>query len=303
MHGIVTAMTTRRNFITGSAALFASGCIPLDASQSVRVASQFRIIEAAAGGTLGVAIRNTATGQTTSYNGNALFPHCSSFKMSLAALVLLQDQRGIVSADERVTWTEDDLMFVSPFTTRRLKDGATLRELAEFTQKYSDNAAANILLKRFGGPQKLTAFWRALGDSVSRLDRTEPVLNNVPVGEQRDTTSANAMAGTLTAILFGDTLSQANRDTLKQWMVDTPTGRDRVRKGLPSTWVAGDKTGTSLWPGMGSVYVDIGFVEPVGHAPLTFAVYYRARDTHTGMDPAALNVFAEVGRALTRIVK
>lgn len=296
-------MITRRNFVTGSAALLASGCIPLDAAQNVRAASQFRIIEAAAGGTLGVAIRNTATGQTASYNGTALFPHCSSFKMSLAALVLLQDQRGIVSADERVMWTEDDLMFVSPFTTRRLKDGATLRELAEFTQKYSDNAAANILLKRFGGPQKLTDFWRALGDQTSRLDRTEPALNNVPVGEQRDTTSANAMAGTLSAILFGDTLSQANRDMLKQWMVDTPTGRDRVRKGLPATWIAGDKTGTSLAPGMGSVYVDIGFVEPVGRPPLTFAAYYRARDTHAGMEPAALNVLAEVGRALTRIAQ
>ena len=262
-----------------------------------------RIIEAAAvGGTLGVAIHDSATGLLASHRGDMRFGHCSSFKLSLAALVLQLDDAGELNADERVMWTKDDLMFVSPFTTKRLEEGATLRELAEFTQKYSDNAAANILLKRLGGPERLTQFWRSLGDQTSRLDRLEPALNNVPIGEERDTTTPRAMAQSVAQMLYGDTLHQSSRDTLKQWMADTATGKDRVRKTLPPTWRSGDKTGTSIWPGMGSLYVDIGFAEPAGHAPLTFAAYFRSPETHDGMDPAALDVLAQVGSAMTRMV-
>ncbi|MEE4206375.1 MAG: class A beta-lactamase, partial [Erythrobacter sp.] len=85
---------------------------------------------------------------------------------------------------------------------------------------------------------------------------------------------------------------------LKQWMIDTPTGARRVRAGLPEGWVAGDKTGTSIWPGMGSLYVDIGFVEPPEHPPITFATYYRARETHDGMDPASEAALASVGEVI-----
>ena len=186
----------RRAFLGGSLALGVSGCIPPDQSPLGRLAAQLRIIEAAADGTLGAEIFDTGSELSVGINQGRRFGHCSSFKLSLAAMVLARDASGALDADRRVTWSEDDLMFVSPFTTRRLEEGATLRELAEFTQKYSDNAAANILLHELGGPEALTAFWRSIGDEVSRLDRTEPALNNVPVTEIRDTTTPAAMART-----------------------------------------------------------------------------------------------------------
>lgn len=296
-------MPDRRQFLAGSSAVLASACVPLDTGVTGRITSRLRIIEASAQGTLGAAILDTGTGAITAYNGDMRFGHCSSFKLSLAAMVLQLNAAGTIDADEQIRWSESDLMFVSPFTTRRLEQGASLRELAEFTQKYSDNAAANILLKRLGGPERLTQFWRSLGDQTSRLDRLEPELGNVPPGEMRDTTTPRAMAQTLAAILYGDALPETSRNTLKQWMVDTPTGLDRVRKGLPNTWRAGDKTGTSIWPGMGSLYVDIGFAEPPSGNPLTFAAYYRARDTHTGMDPASLNVLAQIGRVIQSVAR
>ena len=262
-----------------------------------------RIIEAAAGGTLGVSIRNVASGQTLGYKADQLFGHCSSFKLSLAALVFWLDQTGEIDASERLRWTQEDLMSVSPFTTKRLGEGATVLELAESAQKYSDNAAANMLLAYSGGPdlngrEVLTRFWRSLGDQTSRLDRTEPSLNIVPPGEVRDTTSPAAMALTLQNTLFGNALSPGNRTTLRQWMADTATGANRVRAGLPDDWTSGDKTGTSLWPGMGSLYVDIGFATPPGGPPITFAAYYRAKGTHNGMDSASENVLRQVGKVL-----
>lgn len=295
----------RRAMLLGTAgsfvaAGFTSGCVPLDPSPPGRLAAKLRIIEAAAGGTLGVSIRDTASGQTLGYRADQRFGHCSSFKMSLAALVLRLDQDGAVDAQEHIRWAQSDLMPVSPFTTRRLEEGATLLELSEFTQKYSDNAAANILLRRLGGPERLTQFWRDVGDPTSRLDRTEPALNNVPPGEVRDTTTPHAMALTTERILFGDVLTADRRAVLRRWMEETETGARRVRAGLPQGWSAGDKTGTSIWPGMGSLYVDIGFAAPPGGGTYTFAAYYRSPAPQDGMDSASENVLKQVGEVLAQ---
>ncbi len=285
----------RRAFLGGALALGASACVPVERTVLGRLDARLRIIEAAGNGTLGAEIYDTTTGESLGINRTRRFGHCSSFKFSLAAMVLARHTSGTIDADKRVTWTGDDLMFVSPFTTQRLAEGASLRELAEATQKFSDNAAANIIMREIGGPAALTSFWREIGDPASRLDRTEPNLNNVPPTEVRDTTTPIAMARTVATLAFGDVLGEADRATLKQWMIDTTTGGNRVRAGLPGEWLAGDKTGTSIWPGMGSLYVDIGFIEPPGRAPLTFATYFRARDTHDGIDAASEATLAKIG--------
>ncbi len=290
----------RRFFISGTLALGAGACIPPDQSPLGRLAAELRIIEAAGGGTLGVEIFNTATGASVGINQNRRFGHASSFKFSLAALLLQRHAAGTIDADRRVTWTEADMISHAPFTAERIATGATLRELARATQITSDNPAANILLKQLGGPAGLTAFWRSLGDETSRLDRFEPEMNLVPTAEFRDTTTPAAMARTVAKIIYGDVLPENVRAELKQWMVETETGLRRVRAGLPEGWVAGDKTGTSgLIGGTEYNYIDIGFAEgPKGEGPLTFACYFRARQTEAGMQPAGEQTLARVGRII-----
>lgn len=289
----------RRHFIGGTLALGASACVPPDQSPLGRLAAELRIIEAANNGTLGVSLFNTASGMAVGINQDRRFGHCSSFKLSLAAMVLAMDAAGRIAAHRRVRWSKAELLSVSPFTTERLAEGATMRELARATQITSDNTAANVLLRELGGPAALTAFWRSIGDTVSRLDRIEPALNFVPVTEFRDTTTPSAMARTVAKLLYGDVLPDAARAELKGWMIATETGLSRVRAGLPEGWVAGDKTGTSLAAGIGSIYVDLGFAEgPKGEPPITFATYFVARETHSEIDPAAQATLAAVGRVI-----
>lgn len=292
----------RRTLIAGGLATGASACVPPATGIGGRLSSSLRILEAAANGTLGAAIYDTGTGAFVSHNGFARFPHASSFKLSLAAMVLKLGSEGKLDVAKVVAWPESALLGNSPFTTQRLGQGATLVELAEATQKLSDNTAANVLLEQVGGPQALTAFWRSLGDEKSQLDRYEPDLNSVPVGEVFDTTTPDAMAKTVAELVYGTVMPVDAAARLRKWMIDTATGLDRVRAGLPEGWVAGDKTGTSLAPGMRSVYVDIGFVEPPDRAPLTYAAYWRASQQHLAIEPAAIGVLAEVGRVITRLV-
>lgn len=293
-------MIDRRFFIGGSLALGASACIPPDQSPLGRLAAELRIIEAAGDGTLGVELYNTATGQSVGLNSDRRFGHASSFKLSLAALLLQRHAAGLIDADRRVTWSEADMIPHAPFTRERMATGATLRELARATQITSDNPAANILLRNLGGPAGLTEFWRSIGDEVSRLDRYEPEMNDVPTPEFRDTTTPAAMARTVAKIVYGDVLPEAERAELKGWMVATETGLNRVRGGLPEGWVAGDKTGTSgLIGGTEYNYIDIGFAEgPKGQPPITFACYFRARQTVPGMQPIGELTLSRIGRII-----
>ena len=289
----------RRFFLGGAAALGASACIPPDQSPLGRLAAELRIIEAAGGGTLGVELYNTATGMAVGLNSDRRFGHASSFKFSLAALLLQRHAAGLIDADKRVTWTQADMLHHAPFTSERMATGASLRELARATQTTSDNPAANILLRELGGPAALTAFWRSIGDTVSRVDRYEPAMNLVPPTEFRDTTTPAAMARTVARIVYGDVLPEAERAELKGWMIATETGARRVRAGLPEGWVAGDKTGTSGLVGTDYNYIDIGFAEgPKGQPPITFACYFRARQSIDEMQPLGEATLARVGRII-----
>lgn len=290
----------RRHFLGGALALGAGACIPPDQSPLGRLAAELRIIEAAGNGTLGVEIFNTATGGSVGINQDKRFGLSSTFKLSLAALLLQRHAAGTIDADRRVTWSEADLVFHAPFTRDRIASGATLRELARAAQLTSDNPAANILLRNLGGPAGMTAFWRSLGDDVSRLDRYETQLNDVPTPEFRDTTTPAAMARTVARIIYGDVLPETERAELKGWMVETDTGLKRVRAGLPEGWIAGDKTGTSgLINGAEYIYSDIGFAEgPKGEGPLTFACYFRARQTEEDVLARGEQALARVGRII-----
>lgn len=280
-----------------------AACVPPVGGTIPRLEAKLRIIEAAAGGTLGVAVRDIGSGAEFGINRAARFGVVSTFKTTLAAMVLGGDAAGRLDAERIVTWSESDLVTYSPFTRERQGQGASLLELAEAAQKLSDNTAANLLLRELGGPQAVTRFWRELGDPASRLDRTETALNNVPVAEMRDTTTPQAMARTLARLVYGDALPDPAQRTLRDWMAATQTGLQRVRAGLPSLWRAGDKTGTSLWPGMGSLYADIGFVEPASGAPIVFCAFHRAASAHERIDPDAQAALARVGVVIADYVR
>ncbi|GAA0756297.1 beta-lactamase class A [Erythromicrobium ramosum] len=289
----------RRHFIGGTLALGASACIPPDQSPMGQLAAELRIIEAAGDGTLGVELFDTVSGMSVGLNRDRRFGHASSFKFSLAALLLQRHAAGQIDADKRVTWTEADMLEYAPFTRERIGAGATLRELARATQTTSDNPAANILLRNLGGPAGLTAFWRSMGDEVSRVDRYEPEMNIVPPAEFRDTATPAAMARNVAKIIYGDVLPEAERAELKGWMIATETGLRRVRAGLPEGWVAGDKTGTSGMVGTEGNYIDIGFAEgPKGQPPITFACYFRARQAEGDMAARAELTLSRVGRII-----
>ena len=256
-------------------------------------------IEAKGNGRLGAYVLDTQTGAGFGWRTAERFPHCSSFKLSLAAMVLRMAERGEADLTEILRWTEKDMMANSPVTEKATATGLSVEALARATLITSDNAAANVLLKRFGGPKAMTAFWRSLGDTVSQLDRFEPALNETPGGTTLDTTTPEAMAHTVAKMVHGDALTPPNRAKLKGWMAEVKTGNRRIRAGLPDGWESGDKTGTGFNETV-QTYVDLAYAGPKGRAPLIITGYFEPKVLSEDMNPAAMAVLADVGRLAAR---
>jgi beta-lactamase class A len=227
---------------------------------------QLAWLEKESGGRLGVAALNTADGRQLLHRADERFPMCSTFKVMVAAAILTRDPSPL---KRRLQYEKADLVPNSPVTSKHLADGMTVAELCEATLQYSDNAAANLLMKQIGGPAAVTAYARSIGDNQFRLDRWETELNAAIPGDLRDTTTPLAMARSLQKLVMGDALPLPHRRLLKEWMAGNTTGATRIRAGVPPGWTVADKTGAGDY---GSVN-DIAIIWPPGKAPIVLAIY------------------------------
>nr|UNZ81749.1 mutant KPC family beta-lactamase [Klebsiella pneumoniae] len=239
------------------------------------VAEPFAKLEQDFGGSIGVYAMDTGSGATVSYRAEERFPLCSSFKGFLAAAVLARSQQQAGLLDTPIRYGKNALVPWSPISEKYLTTGMTVAELSAAAVQYSDNAAANLLLKELGGPAGLTAFMRSIGDTTFRLDRweLELELNSAIPGDARDTSSPRAVTESLQKLTLGSALAAPQRQQFVDWLKGNTTGNHRIRAAVPADWAVGDKTGTCRVYGTAN---DYAVVWPTGRAPIVLAVYTRA---------------------------
>ncbi|KRQ94585.1 class A beta-lactamase [Bradyrhizobium valentinum] len=293
-------MITRRQFQLGfGTALIATALSgrPRAARASTanqRLIGEIKRLESESGGRLGVCVLETATGTRHVHRGDERFPMCSTFKALAAAAILARVDAGNEQLTRRITFDASALVVNSPVTEKRVGgDGMTVAEICDAAVTRSDNTAGNLLLAGIGGPSGLTAFARSLGDEVTRLDRDEPSLNEALPGDPRDTTTPNAMASNLQALILGTkALSAASREQLTAWLIANKTGDTRLRAGFAKGWRVGDKTGTG---GRGTNN-HVAVVWPPSAAPMVIAVYLTGATVSFEQQNA---IVASVARAVS----
>lgn len=247
------------------------------------------------GGRLGVAAGDGVAGPTE-FDAGSRYAMCSTFKLPLAAAMLVGVEGRRWALADQLAFGEADLLDYAPRVRAAYESGRRgmgIEDLCAAILEVSDNSAANILLARLGGPAALTRFIRGLGDGATRLDRLEPELNTNLPDDPRDTTTPSAMMRLMRAILFGERLSRENRIRLASWLTGSTIGRDRLRAGLPTGWRAGDKTGT----GANGAHNDLAFALPAGGGPpFVIASFISGGDAPAGV---RAQVHAAVGRLIT----
>lgn len=292
-------MLERREMLIGSLITGAVLAAPACAAQAKRRADMAARLSALEVGEarLGVCLLDTATGEISGNRMDEHFAMCSTFKLAMVAACLREADAGRLKLTEILPYTQADLLPWAPVTGENLnKGGMSIAGLAQAAQELSDGVAANLLVKRLGGPSAVTAKFREMGDSISRLDRYEPRLGMVLSADLRDTTTPRAMAKLVRRITMGDLLKPASRQLLLQWMENTQTGPKRLRAGLPADWRTGNKTGTGRATGTTNKCNDIAITFPPGKAPIIIAAYFDSGEYTDQTEDRHQAVVAEVGR-------
>jgi beta-lactamase class A len=215
---------------------------------------------------LGLLAVDTGSGRTVSHRPDERFASASTGKVFIAAAVL--DGSSDDDLDAVVPISRTDLLAYAPVTSEHVGSGMTVRALLDAMLRYSDNTAANLLVERVGGPSGVQRYLRGIGDTVTRVDRTEPDLNTAVPGDPRDTTTPAQAAADLRALLLGDALEHSDRDLLLGAMRANTTGAATIRAGVPTGWTVADKTGTGSY----GVRNDIGVVTAPERAPVVVVV-------------------------------
>lgn len=294
----------RRSMLTtglalGLSAWGLSGCAFVSKQQAAAargLSDELAALEVQAQGRLGLYVLDTTSGAAAGWRGEERFAMCSTFKTLLVARVLSLAQSGEINLWRKLYYAPAEVVAWSPVSAKwaGANGGMTVQDLCEAAVVVSDNTAANVLLEATGGPAALTQWLRGLGDLTTRLDRNEPTLNTALAGDERDTTTPEAMLLSLQKILLGDVLDGFARALLHQWLLDSRTGDKRVRSGLPAQWKVGGKTGSGengtscdsliIWPSLQS-------------APVLVTAYLTASKLDTAGREAVL---AKAGEALAR---
>lgn len=268
-------------------------------AQASPITNRLRDLEEQHGARLGVFASDTGNGRTVLYRSNERFPMCSTFKTLAAGAVLRRDRDGtLLGKVIRYTKAEVDKSGYGPITGKpeNLANGMTVSALCEATITYSDNAAANLLLRELGGPSAVTRFCRSIGDPVTRLDRWEPELNSAEPWQELDTTTPRAIGQSYARLTVGHALERSDAQQLTEWLLANTTGANRIKAGLPPEWRLGDKTGTGSY----GTTNDVGITWPVGRGPIVIAVLTTKPDAKAGADePLVAKTAALVAEALS----
>lgn len=242
------------------------------AGHEAGAARRLRELERRHSARLGVFAYDTATGRSVRHRAHERFPMCSVFKTLAVAAVLRDLDRDGEFLAKRIRYTRSDVTDAgyAPITGKpeNLARGMTVEALCGAAISYSDNAAANLLLRELGGPAAVTRFCRSVGDRVTRLDRWEPELNSAEPWRETDTTSPRAIAGTYARLALGDALAREDRRRLTGWLLANTTSGQKFRAGLPDGWTVADKTGGGEY----GTNNDVGVTWPPGRPPIVLAV-------------------------------
>lgn len=218
-------------------------------------------------GKIGVYAINTNNHQIIAYHANELFPVQSTSKLIAVAALLKQSDADKNILQEKIYYTKNDLVFWHPVTGKFVTTGMTLEALSEATISYSDNTAMNLIMKKLGGPDKITDFSRSIGNNSLNLEHYEPAFNSDPKNKD-DTATPKDMAISVQKLTLDNILTVSQKVQLITWMRNN-TSYKRIRAGAQKGWVVADKTGSGEY----GIANDIGILWSPLCKPVVLAIY------------------------------
>ena len=256
-------------------------------------------IAAEAKGQVSVACSLPGTSLNCDLNPHSHPPMQSVFKLPVAVAILHRIEQGEFTLDQPVRFLPED-RFV-PHEYSPLQDkypeanvDVPMRELLRLAVSLSDNAAADILLRIGGGPQKVDAYIASLGISGFHLQDNEHSMQRDIAAQYRDWFEPAGAVELLRRLNDRSPLSPEHTRLLFDWMEAAGLTR-RLKGDLPQSVRVFHKTGSSgVHNGLAPATNDIGLIELPDGKRLAIAVFV----TDSRADPATREkVIAKIARA------
>ena len=145
---------------------------------------------------------------------------------------------------------------------RHFPASISLAELLEYMLAQSDNNAADILLEYAGGAAEVEKYIKTIGFKEISISVNEREMNADIEKQLLNRAYPLDVARMMQKVFDGNILPAYQKDFLKQVMIKTTTGNDKIKAGLPPRTVVGHKTGSSSrWEnGVKIADNDAGFV-------------------------------------------
>jgi beta-lactamase class A len=331
--------------LIGAAALALSGC----AKSSMMTASRTPVLDVkqldsdvraiatrAEPGVLGFSLMNLESGQSWTWNGERPFPMQSVFKMPVGAAMLAEVDAGRLALDAPISIGAKDLSpprspIADAWPSRTVYSA---EELLVAAVSDSDNTAADVLMKRIGGPGAVSGWLQAQKIEEVRVDRYErelqpealglasfrpawkgaafdAALAQVPMAERRaaadaylrdprDTATPRGMMVFLSRLDAGELLSPASTRRLIGIMARSPRGPERLKAGFPKDALFAHKIGTgSSFGGKTSAYNDVGIFTLADKRSYAITAFLTAS---TADERGRAALLADLGRAAVRAI-
>lgn len=244
---------------------------------------QLQALQQQSGGVLGISAWCIETGARAGINQHIAFPMASTYKFPIALTFLHQVKQGMHRLEDSVTVGDHDLRPGRSPLAEQIQAGQrrryTWKELLQWMMMESDNTACDKILQRVGGTHPVNEYIHRHHIRGMRVDRDELALNADALGikhlphpwkgtlstfdslvnhldstarneaihhllrDARDTSTPQAMADLLHLFQEQKLKEFDAYDLLRQMMIDTPTGANRIKAQLPAGTIVAHKTG------------------------------------------------------------
>ena len=198
---------------------------------------------------VGVSIFGIENKDSLSINGNERFPMQSVFKFHIALAVLDQVDRGKLNLNQEIFISKKELL---PNTWSPIRDKypngnikLTLAEIIKYTVAISDNNGCDILLKLIGGPEEVEKYIYGLGIKNISITYNEEEMHKDWDAQFSNWTTPAAATELLVAFYTKNILSKSSFNFLLKTMIETSTGKNRIKGQLPEGTTVAHKTGSS----------------------------------------------------------
>lgn len=191
-----------------------------------------------------------ADGREHVVNGHGGYPLMSVFKLHGAIAALRQMERRGTPTDTLITVKASEMLedTYSPMLRLYGKRDFTIRmdSLLRYSVAESDNNACDIIMRLAGGIEGVNAEMRAIGLTGFNLTETEASMHADPMRSYNNRSTPLSVAVLFKKLYEENIIGESYAALLKNILLSTSTGPNKIKAALKSGMTLAHKTGTGF---------------------------------------------------------